>query len=180
MIKDLNLIREELVGFIEIELPYDLQKGCHIKYITKKKDEESFFQGGKFNYFGNDCIFLETSGRKWSVPICKRNKNGSINYKSRFFIKEDTDEKCIEDVKKLTETLEYQQSIIEKLSKKNNKLEKMQQKLIDEKRTYEELLQQNRFNLKELSVKSREKDEKITKYEEIIKKLANSHSVFSG
>ena len=167
-------------GYTEIELPYELEKGCHIKYITKKKDEESFFQGGKFNYFGNDCVFLETSSRKWSVPICKRNKDGSINYKSRFFIKSESEKECTEDIKTLTDTIEYQQSIIEKLSENNKNLEKLNVSLLNEKRNYEELLQQNRFNLKELSVKSREKDEKILKYEEIIKKLANSHSVFSG
>ena len=37
MIKDMTVIRKELDGYIEIELPYDLEKGCHIKYITKKK-----------------------------------------------------------------------------------------------------------------------------------------------
>ena len=41
-------------------------------------------------------------------------------------------------------------------------------------------LQQNRFNFKELSIGSREKDNIITKYESVIQKLTNSHSVFKG
>ena len=27
-------IRKELNGFVEVEIPYDFEKGCHIKYIT--------------------------------------------------------------------------------------------------------------------------------------------------
>ncbi len=88
MIKDIGIIRKELDGYIEVQLPYEFDKGCHIKYITQKKDEESFYKGGKFSYYGNDCIYLETSSRKWCVPICKRNKDGSVKYSSRFFIKE--------------------------------------------------------------------------------------------
>ena len=51
---------------------------------------------------------------------------------------------------------------------------------MEEKHNYEDLLQQNRFHLKELSIQSREKDEKIKKYEDIIKKLANSHQMFQS
>ena len=36
MIKDISIIREELIGFAEVEMPYDFPKGCHIKYITMK------------------------------------------------------------------------------------------------------------------------------------------------
>ena len=57
-------------------------------------------------------------------------------------------------------------------------LEIQKKHLIHEKTEYEELLQQNRFNLKQISIESRDKDEKIKKYEEIIQKLANSHQMF--
>ena len=76
--------------------------------------------------------------------------------------------------------IEYQQSIIEKLSEKNKKLEIINVSLTQDKRDYEELLQQNRFNFKELSIESRKKDNIITKYESVIQKLTNSHSVFTG
>jgi len=181
MIKDMTVIRKELDGYIEIELPYDLEKGCHIKYITKKKDEDSFYKGGKFNYYGNDCIYLETNSKKWCVPICKRNKDGTLNYKSRFFIKEKQDEnECKQENKELSEIIKYQQSIIETMSEKLKRLEIIKTTITGEKREYEELLQQNRFNFKEVCIESREKDKTIKKYEEIIQKLANSHSVFSG
>jgi len=180
MIKDISLIRSELEGFIEVELPYEFEKGSQIKYITKKNEEESFYKGGKFNYFGNDCIFIETNSRKWSVPTCKRNKDGSIAYQSRFFIKSEEEAKCDKVNHELNQIIEYQQSIIEKLSEKNKKLEIINVSLTQDKRDYEELLQQNRFNFKELSIESRKKDNIITKYESVIQKLTNSHSVFTG
>ena len=51
MIKDITIIREELNGFAEVEMPYDFPEDCHIKYITMKDNEESFSTGGKFCSF---------------------------------------------------------------------------------------------------------------------------------
>ena len=34
MSQDISLIRKELENHIEIKLPYDFPKKCHIKYIT--------------------------------------------------------------------------------------------------------------------------------------------------
>ena len=64
------------------------------------------------------------------------------------------------------------------MTHKITELEIIKQQLSQERQEYEELLQQNRFNLKKISIESREKDDKIVKYEEIIKKLANSHQLF--
>ena len=58
-------------------------------------------------------------------------------------------------------------------------MEIIQSTILQEKRDYEELLQQNRYNYQKICIESKEKDEKIKKYEEIIQKLANSHSVFN-
>ena len=82
MIKDISKIREELKGYEEVD-PEEFKKGCHIKYITLKDDDESFYTGGKFQYFGNDCIVLEHKCRTWSVPIVIKNKDGSISYRFR-------------------------------------------------------------------------------------------------
>ena len=184
MIKDIGTIRKELDGFEEIEeieIPNAFNKGNHIKYITQKNDEESFYKGGKFNYYGDDCIYLESKSKKWCVPICKRNEDGSIKYQSRFFIKEkEEDKECLEENNKLMDTIKYQQKIIQKLTENLKELEVVKISLIKEKREYEELLQQNRFNFKEVCVESRVKDKKIKKYEEIIQKLTNSHSVFNN
>ena len=120
MIKDIGTIRKELDGFEEIEeieIPNAFKKGNHIKYITQKNDEESFYKGGKFNYYGDDCIYLESKSKKWCVPICKRNEDGSIKYQSRFFIKEkEEDKECLEENNKLMDTIKYQQKIIQKLT----------------------------------------------------------------
>jgi len=182
MIKDISIIRKELEGFEEVELPYDFSKGCAIKYITlTKKDneeEESFYKGGEFISLGNDCVIIKNKYRSWSVPTCKRNKNGSIRYSTRFFIQGEEEVKCDKKVGELNEVVQYQQSIIEKMTDKIKELEIIKRQLSKERQDYEELLQQNRYNLKKLSIESRDKDEKIVKYEEVIKKLANSHQLF--
>ena len=48
MIKDISIIREHLIGYAEVEMPYDFPINCHIKYITFTDNEESFNAGGKF------------------------------------------------------------------------------------------------------------------------------------
>ena len=182
MIKDISIIRKELNGYEEVVLPYEFAKGCTVKYINlKKKDgveEESFYKGGEFINFGNDCIILKNKHRTWSVPTCKKNKDGSIRYSARFFVKEE-EEKCSPKVEELNEIVQYQQNIIENMTEKLKNLELIKYQLSEEKKTYEDLLQQNRFNLKQISIESREKDDKIIKYQDIIKKLANSHQMFT-
>lgn len=182
MIKDLSIIRKELDGYEEVILPFEFTRGCTIKYITLKKknkeEEESFYTGGEFVNMGNDCVILKKGHRTWQVPCCKRNKDGSIRYSTRFFVKGEEEEKCDEKVEELKDIIKYQQNIIDKLGEKLKELELIKYKITEEKQNYEDLLQQNRFHLKELSIQCREKDEKIKKYEDIIKKLANSHQMF--
>ena len=64
------------------------------------------------------------------------------------------------------------------MSEKIMNLELQNKNLSQEKTDYEELLQQNRYNMKEICVQSREKDKLIDQYKDIIQKLANSHQVF--
>ena len=177
MIKDISKIREELKGYEEVD-PEEFKKGCHIKYITLKDDDESFYTGGKFQYFGNDCIFLEHKCRTWSVPIVIKNKDGSISYNSRFYIKAEQEEICDKKVEDLNNTVQFQQSIIEKISQRLKELEITQLSLINEKREYEDLLQQNRYNYKEKCIENEEQKKIIKKYEKAIQKLSNSHSMF--
>ena len=175
MIKDISIIRKELDNFIEVSLPYDFKKNCLIKYITLKNNEESFYKGGRFQNLGNDCLILSNNSRTWSVPTCFRNKDGSIDYISRFFIEENEETTCDKEKKELQNTIQFQQSIIEKLTKKLEDIELQKKYILDEKSDYEELLQQNRYHFKELSIQSREKDEQLKKYEDIIQKLSASH-----
>ena len=92
MIKDITIIREELNGFAEVEMPYDFPKDCHIKYITMKDNEESFSTGGKFVSLCNDLLILQNNGPSWSVPIYIRYKCCNIIYQTKFFILENTNE----------------------------------------------------------------------------------------
>ena len=41
MSQDLSLIRNELINFIEVELPYEFMKHCPIKYITLKNENKT-------------------------------------------------------------------------------------------------------------------------------------------
>ena len=84
-----------------------------------------------------------------------------------------------EKYSELNETIQFQQSTIEKLTESVGKLELQKSYLTQEKTDYEELLQKNRHNLKDLSIINREKDEKIKQEEEIIKRLTNSHPLFN-
>ena len=69
MIKDISIIRKELEGYEEVILPFEFNKGCSIKYITqrKKDNEESFYTGGEFVCYGNDCIVLR---KKQKNMVC--------------------------------------------------------------------------------------------------------------
>ena len=180
MIKDISKIREELKDHIEIELPYYFKKNCYVKYITLKNEEESFYIGGHFVSYGNDSILLKKNNRTWCVPTCYRNKDGGVKYKTRFFILENLEDIiCDKKVKELNDSINFQKSIIEKLTEELKDLEIHKKQLLDTVQEYEELLQQNRYHLKDLSIKLREKDEKIIKYEDIIQKLSYSHPLIN-
>ena len=183
MIKDISIIRKELIGYAEVEMPYDFPIDCHIKYITFIDNEESFNPGGKFNRRCNDYLNLKKNGPTWNVPICMRNKVGEIIYETRFFIPEDTNniimigggnKKDNKETQELKDTIEYQQSIIEKLIERVKEVEIQKHELSETVGQYEELLQQNRFNMKELSIQLREKTNKLEHYEELIPKIYNS------
>lgn len=178
MIKDLHKIRENLDGFELIELPDNFKKGCHIRYITLDKNEnESFYLGGNFERIGNNSIVLKNNFKTWSVPIHIYNPDGSIRYKTRFYHKNREDE-CEKEKKELIETISYQQSIIEKMTDRLTELELIKKRLTNEKIEYEQLLQNNRYNLKEKCIELRDKDIKLKEYEDIIQRLTNSHQMF--
>jgi len=182
MIKDISKIREYLEGYVEVELPYEFNKGSPIQYITCEYDKEgniscdSFYPNCKFLRRCNDIILLESNTLIKRVPIYKRDKEGNITYQSRFFIKEEVDElkECENDKSELLKTIEYQQNIIEKCSERIKTLELDKHETYDKVSTYEDLLQQGRYKLKELSIENREMQEKINHYEELIPKLYNS------
>ena len=179
MIKDLSLIRKELTGYAEVEMPYEFPIDCDIKYLTLVKEEELFSTGGKFKRICNDFITLQNNVSSWSVPICIRDKKGNISYNTRFFIPEDTNEninkpKEEDNTEEYKNIIEYQQNIIHKLTERVKEVELQKHELNETNNTYEELLQDGRYKLKELSVKYREQNEKIKEYEKLIPMLYNS------
>ena len=123
MIKDIEKIRKHLEGYIEVEIPYPFKRGDSVKYITMRKDGESFSTGGEFVCFGNNCIILKNNAKKWSVPTFLYERSGDISYRSRFFTVENSLVECAENNKKLKETIDFQQGIIEKLYTKIGEVE---------------------------------------------------------
>ena len=195
MIKDLTKIRELLRDYVEVEMPYDFNKGCDIQYVTCGLDSESnidintesFYPNCKFIRRCNDILIVESNGQTKNVQIYRRDKGGNIIYKSRFFILENNTEnlnqigdsqvgggKSKEDLKDLKDTIEYQQSIIEKLTERVKHVEIEKHEIQEKISTYEELLQEGRYKLKQMSLELKEKTEKLNHYEELIPKLINS------
>jgi hypothetical protein len=123
-------------------------------------------------------LIVENKGFTKRVPICRRNKDGKIIYRSRFFIHEKLDEEDndISDISKQEseDKISYQQEIIEKLIERVKEVEIQKHELSETISTYEDLLQEGRYKLKELSVSNREQKEKLDNYEELIPKLYNS------
>jgi hypothetical protein len=181
MIKDLTIIREHLVGYAEVEMPYDFVNDCPIHYITCSIDsdgnvsDESFYPDFKFSRRCNDILIVENKAFTKRVPICRRNKDGKIIYQSRFFIPETLDEEDNDISKQESEDkISYQQEIIEKLIERVKEVEIQKHKLSETISTYEDLLQEGRYKLKELSLSNREQKDKLDNYEELIPKLYNS------
>ena len=175
MIKDITKIHRELQGFHEIELPYEFPPQIHIKYITLKDEEESFYIGGMYQSMGHNCLFLKHKSKTWKVPLYLYTKQGQIRYTTRLFIPDKTDpHQGIQetDIAELQATVDYQQTIIERLTETLKDKEDLQKELISDKQTYEELLQPNRYHLKQLSLDIRDKDKEIQKYKQVIQMIS--------
>ena len=195
MIQDITRIREELEGFKEIQFPYEFSSSDHIKYITLKGDKESFYPGGTYVSVGPNCITVKNTYKQWSIPLCKYTKEGHVKYKTRLFIhdsdkisgdeKDNKDNKHnkhnkhnhrtdINDIKERNDTIAFQQHIIEQLTNQLQTYRQQNEQLVECKQTYEELLQKNRFHLKQLSIDLRDKDEHIQKYKQVIQSAIDS------
>ena len=117
MITDINRIKEELKGFSQIEFPYNINKGCLVKYLTIKDNNEFFYLGGNFIRFGNDSIILTKANQTWSIPKYIKDKSGNILYRSKFFVLND-DSVESKEVKELKSIIKTQQNIIDKLAER--------------------------------------------------------------
>ena len=186
MIKDLTKIREYLTDYAEVEMPYDFSNDCPVHYITCSMDsdgnisDESFYPGFKFKNRCNDILILKNDAIEKRVPIYRRDKFGTITYRSRFFIPETIEENVVmvggggKSNQELEDKISYQQEIIEKLIERVKEVEIQKKELNDTISTYEDLLQEGRYKLNELSLELRTKNDKLDHYEELIPKLYNS------
>ena len=121
---DVDVIREKLKDYVEVEDVFDLKSNCYVKYITLEEGEEQFFEGGKYVKMGNNKIMLNKGIINRNVPIVYKRKDGHIYYRTRFFMKE-TLEMNRKNFDELLEIVESQQQVINKLLRKNKKYEKM-------------------------------------------------------
>ena len=117
MITDINRIKEELKGFSQIEFPYNINKGCLVKYLTIKDETEYFYLGGTFLRYGNDSLILTKSNQTWAVKKYIKDKEGNILYRSKFFVPDD-DSVESKEVKELKSIIKTQQNIIDKLAER--------------------------------------------------------------
>ena len=63
---------------------------------------------------------------------------------------------------------QIKQNIIDKMTDKVKTLQQQNDQLIECKQTYEEMLQANRYTLKQLSIENRDKQTQIDKYKQIL------------
>ena len=117
-------IRKKLKDYVEINDVFDLKYMSCVKYITLKDGEEKFYEGGKYLCMGNNKIRIQRGPISWYIPIEYRNKDGSVYYRTRIFMKESLrmNRKNFEE---LLEIVDSQQQVINKLLRKNKKYEKM-------------------------------------------------------
>ena len=175
MIKDIQKIREELVGFAEVSADYDFPRNILVKYLTIKDGEEGFCKGGGFKCRGNNSLILQNNMTTWPALICHMNKDASVYFTTRFFIPENEESEDKKLMKEFKDTIQNQQGIIETMTETIKTLEMQKNQISSDKTDYEKLLEQNRHHLKDLSLQLRESQAQNEQYKDIIQKLSQSH-----
>jgi hypothetical protein len=175
MIKDITKIKERLEGFIEVDDTHGFVRGDTVSYIKLKGSDESFYPGGEFQGKGDNCMFLVKNGTRWKVPLSEKHPDGSIKYRCRFFVKN-----CIapietDNIRDLNQTIQYQQSVIEKLGETLKQLEFQKHELTSHLSESRELLSQTRDNLRNAVHQLSEKQTLVEQYTDLIQKLSQSH-----
>jgi hypothetical protein len=139
MSQDISFIKETLENYEEVDTPYDLIIGDHVKYITLKGDDEYFYMGGEYKGMGDNIIFLKDKGKSIRVPLVYVDKGGNILYKTRLYTKSGCE--CTEKGKKEYESIiQTQQRIIEIMTEKITKHSQIIMKLQEENVKYKQHL----------------------------------------
>lgn len=138
MTQDINYIRNALKGFYEVKSIYDIRKGNIVKYITidSEKEEEIFSDGGKFIKMGDNKMYID-NGKITFVLLKHLNPDGSLIYKTRLFIKNESEDIVSKDIAEYQKIINNQQNIIEGITKQNIKLKKIVNSLNEKNKKYE-------------------------------------------
>ena len=122
MSQDIKYIKEELKICEEVESPYDIKIGKHVKYITITDGDEYFHDGGKYLKMGDNKIILKDGSKLINVPLIYKDKGGYEIYRTRLFVVDESkmkgggtqcSTKYAEEYEKIIHT---QQQIIEKMN----------------------------------------------------------------
>ena len=121
---DIEKIRKALKDFIEIEDVFDLRRGCEVRYITLKNDEEIFLNAGQYTSMGKNIIRSKKGAQYLKVPIEFTDEEGRPYYKTRVFMKEQLP-MTKKNFNELIEIVDSQQKVINKLLRKIKEYERM-------------------------------------------------------
>ena len=139
MSQDIAFIKKTLQNHEEVDSPYDLIIGDHVKYITLKGDDEYFYMGGEYKGMGDNIIFLKDKGKNIKVPLVYMDKEGNILYKTRLY----TESACEFSEKEKQEyesIIQTQQRIIETMTEKITKHSQIIMRLQEENLKYKQYL----------------------------------------
>ena len=121
MSQDISYIKRELKECEEVDSPYDIKIGQHVKYITLTDGDEYFHEGGIYTKMGDNKIFLKNGTKTITVHLIYHEKGGYIVYRTRLFVvvqtKMEGGEKCSrKDSQEYEKIIQTQQTIIEKMN----------------------------------------------------------------
>ena len=122
MSQDISYIKQELKGCEEVDSPYDIKKGQHVKYITITDGDEYFHEGGIYSKMGDNFIILKNGTKPITVPLIYQNKGGFTVYRTRLFVRDENKmngggKNCsAKDAEEYEKIIQTQQKIIEKMN----------------------------------------------------------------
>ena len=177
MIQDIDKIKEELIGFVEVDADYDFPMEIPIKYLTLKNGCQGFCKGGKYVGKGNNSLIVKNNIAKWSIKLNHYNADASILFRTRLFIPEknhitnqkgggsnDQGGESNDQTQELEATIRYQQKIIETLTTKYEDISRQQK----DSEQYQSIIYNQQKDIENLR-------NEINQLNDIIQKLSQSH-----
>ena len=111
---NIEYIKSQLEGYIEVNDAFELKRNNYIKFITLVNGNEIFCDGGEYICMGNNKVSYKNNIKRCNINMYFKDNNGKIFYRTRFFTKE-----ALQMTKKnfdeLLDIVESQQKVIDKL-----------------------------------------------------------------